>query len=96
MWDSVFWNDDNYRPEKTAKIWNELYRKQDSETQKKMVTAFSDTNKLDLELLASASVSGIRAKGGFSMNAKMDFSKTERMSKKEIDRLYEENKDNVH
>ena len=78
------WNDDNYRPDKTAKTWNELYSKQDSETQKRMVTAFSDTNKLDLELLASASMLGLRAKGGFSTNVKIDFSKTEEMSKEEI------------
>ena len=50
MWESVFWNDDNYRPDKTTKTWSELYSKQDPEVQRKMATAFSDTNKFDLEL----------------------------------------------
>ena len=38
-WYSVFWNDDNYRPDKTAKTVNELYKKQDKGTQKKMIAA---------------------------------------------------------
>ena len=40
MWDSVFWNDDNYRPDKTTKTLNEILNKLDTETQKKLVNLF--------------------------------------------------------
>ena len=40
MWESVFWNDDNYRPDKTTKTWTELYNSQSSEVQTKMAEAF--------------------------------------------------------
>ena len=32
MWDSVVWNDDNYRPGKTTKTWNKIIDKLDKET----------------------------------------------------------------
>jgi len=68
MWESVFWNDDNYRPDKTTKTWSELYSKKDSEVQRKMSIAFSD-----LKLSGSADVLGI-AKGSFSAKTNIDFS----------------------
>jgi hypothetical protein len=40
MWDSVFWNDDNYRPDKTTKNLNEILNKLDTETQKKLANLF--------------------------------------------------------
>jgi hypothetical protein len=40
MWDSVFWNDDNYRPDKTTKTLNEILNKLDKETQKKLANLF--------------------------------------------------------
>jgi hypothetical protein len=40
MWDSVFWNDDNYRPDKTTKTLNEIFNKLDTETQKKLADMF--------------------------------------------------------
>jgi hypothetical protein len=40
MWDSVFWNDDNYRPDKTTKTLNEILTKLDKETQKKLADMF--------------------------------------------------------
>ncbi len=40
MWDSVFWNDDNYRPDKTTKTLNEILNKLDTETQKKLADMF--------------------------------------------------------
>ena len=45
IWDSVFWNDDNYRPDKASKTMTEVYRKQDKETQKKMVEAIEQAKK---------------------------------------------------
>jgi hypothetical protein len=40
MWDSVFWNDDNYRPDKTTKTLNEILNKLDRETRKKLADMF--------------------------------------------------------
>ncbi|EFX79641.1 hypothetical protein DAPPUDRAFT_244756 [Daphnia pulex] len=40
MWDSVFWNEDNYRPDKTTKTLNEIIKKLDTETQRKMAGMF--------------------------------------------------------
>jgi hypothetical protein len=40
MWDSVFWNEDNYRPDKTTKTLNEILTKLDTETQKKLADMF--------------------------------------------------------
>ena len=34
MWDSVFWNDDNYRPDKTTQTMNDIYKKLDKEEKK--------------------------------------------------------------
>ena len=40
MWDSVFWNEDNYRPDKATKTLNEIFKKLDKETQKKLTDMF--------------------------------------------------------
>jgi hypothetical protein len=45
MWDSVFWNEDNYRPDKTTKTLNEILKKLDTETQKKLVDIFQTEEK---------------------------------------------------
>jgi hypothetical protein len=39
-WDSVFWNEDNYRPDKTTKTLNGIIKKLDPETQKKLADLF--------------------------------------------------------
>jgi hypothetical protein len=40
MWDSVFWNEDNYWPDKTTKTLNEIVKKLDAETKKKLTDMF--------------------------------------------------------
>jgi hypothetical protein len=40
MWESVFWNEDNYRPDKTTKTLNEILDKLDTENQKKLADLF--------------------------------------------------------
>jgi hypothetical protein len=45
MWDSVFWNDDNYRPDKTTKTLNEILNKLVTETQKKLADMFQKAEK---------------------------------------------------
>ena len=37
MWDSVFWNDDNYRPDKTTQTMNDIYKKLDKEEKKHLM-----------------------------------------------------------
>jgi hypothetical protein len=45
MWDSVFWNEENYRPDKTTKTLNEILNKLDRETQKKLADMFQKVEK---------------------------------------------------
>jgi hypothetical protein len=45
MWDSVFWNEDNYRPDKTTKSLNEIIKKLDTETQTKLADMFQKAEK---------------------------------------------------
>jgi hypothetical protein len=45
MWDSVFWNEDNYRPDKTTKTLNEIVNKLDRETQKILADMFQKVEK---------------------------------------------------
>jgi hypothetical protein len=45
MWDTVFWNEDNYRPDKTTKTLNEILNKMDKETQKKLADMFQKSEK---------------------------------------------------
>jgi hypothetical protein len=40
MWDSVFWHEDNYKPDKTTKTLNRLINELDKETQKKLADMF--------------------------------------------------------
>jgi hypothetical protein len=56
MWDSVFWNEDNYRPDKTTKTLNEIINKLDMETQKKLADMFQKAEKQSeiIEKLASS------------------------------------------
>ncbi|EFX70320.1 hypothetical protein DAPPUDRAFT_257277 [Daphnia pulex] len=55
MWDSVFWNEENYRPDKTTQILNEIVNKLDKETQKKLVDMFQAAvkNSEIMEILTS-------------------------------------------
>jgi pullulanase/glycogen debranching enzyme len=36
MWGTVFWNEENYRPDKAANTLNEVYKKLDVESKKKL------------------------------------------------------------
>jgi hypothetical protein len=56
MWDSVFWNEDNYRPDKTTKTLNEIIKKLDTETQKKLADMFEEEDRQSvlMEMLTSS------------------------------------------
>jgi hypothetical protein len=45
MWDSVFWHEDNYKPDKTTKTLNRLINELDKETQKKLADMFQKAEK---------------------------------------------------
>ncbi|XP_046456215.1 uncharacterized protein LOC124203584 [Daphnia pulex] len=45
MWDSVFWNEDNYRPDKTTKTLNEIINKLDKETQRILADMFQNVER---------------------------------------------------
>jgi hypothetical protein len=45
IWDSVFWDDDNYRPDKTAKTLNEIVNKLDKDSQKILTDMFQKAEK---------------------------------------------------
>ncbi|EFX79566.1 hypothetical protein DAPPUDRAFT_244780 [Daphnia pulex] len=55
MWESVFWNEDNYRPDKTTKTLNEIINKLDIDTQKKLAGMFQKAEKQSevIEILES-------------------------------------------
>lgn len=89
MWESVFWDDDNYRPDKTTKTWSELHQTQSKEVQKKMEETFSESHKKD-----KTKEHHLR-QVGFSKHTGFETSKSGSKSKEEIDKLYVESKDSV-
>ena len=46
MWDSVFWNNENYRPDKASKTMNEFFKKKNNEHQKKLIDLYQKSDKL--------------------------------------------------
>jgi len=49
-WENVFWNEDNYRPDKSAKTMSELHKTLNQENQKKLESSFTNTNKVEGEV----------------------------------------------
>ncbi len=84
IWASVFWNDENYRPDKTCDILNRIYAWQDTEYQKKLSKAYSFSEKMDFE-----EISLFSPKSEFNE----EFSST--FSKEYLENLYSESKDYV-
>ncbi len=77
MWDSVFWNDDNYRPDKTTKTLNEIINKLDRETQKMLADMFQKVEKQSeiLGKLTSNSKEKRREEPHRNVNEKWKFAK---------------------
>jgi hypothetical protein len=88
MWDSVYWNDDNYRPDKTTQILNDAYTKMDIDAQKKLVEIYTNTKKgggrLESDYLA-----------GLKGSLDIDLSGHSSISKEDSDKFYQETKDHV-
>ncbi|XP_046654269.1 uncharacterized protein LOC124345538 isoform X2 [Daphnia pulicaria] len=87
MWDSVFWNDDNYRPDKTTKTMNDIYDKLDKEDQKKLIDTFQNTN--TFEFGAGGSVLGIAS---FHTKFKTEISRHGSTTKEDINKFLQESK----
>ncbi len=87
MWDSVFWNDDNYRPDKTTKTMNDIYKKLDKEDQKKLIDTFQ--TRLGFEFGAGGSVTGIAS---FESRFKTELSRHGSTTKEAINKLLQESK----
>ena len=91
MWGSVFWNDDNYRPDKTTKTLNSIYQKLDNESRTRMTDAFENNAKAGL----GAETSFLKL---FMARAdlKAEYSSQESKLTEDVARLYQERRDDVH
>ena len=68
MWDSVFWNEDNYRPDKVCRTLNEEYDKSDVEQKRKMAQSFSSGTSQSYGANLSIGGVGIGGSYGTSQN----------------------------
>ena len=90
MWDSVFWNDDNYRPDKTVRIFNEVFSKIEKEQRNILGETFKNANKV-----------GVSGGGSYlkiftaNVAANVDWNREGSINKEEFEKHYEENKDNI-
>ncbi|XP_045032922.1 uncharacterized protein LOC123474642 [Daphnia magna] len=90
MWESVFWNEDNYRPDKTSKTLNEMYSKLDTENQKKMADSYQKSNKVGGKV--EAKILEIFSAGG---EFNKEFAEHGMTTKEDLDKFYHESKDHV-
>lgn len=89
-WDSVYWNSDNYRPDRTSKALNDVYSKSDKETQKKIVEGWDHANKLGVG--AGVSIPGLVA---VHSRIDTDFSRAESKTKEDKIKFFNEALNNV-
>ena len=82
MWESVFWDDDNYRPDKTTKTWNEIYHKLDKEKQNKLTETFEKGPKFAVGLFDW-------------LKFEVDLTESGDFSSESIEKLIEESKETV-
>ncbi|KZS16600.1 Uncharacterized protein APZ42_017143 [Daphnia magna] len=90
MWESVFWNEDNYRPDKTTKTLNKMYNKLDTDNQKKLADSYQNANKVggkvEVKILEIFSASGEFNK---------DLADQGIMTKEDLDKIHQESRDHV-
>ena len=93
MWGSVFWNDDNYRPDKTTKTLNSIYQKLDNESRTRMTVRHLFENNAKAGLGAETSFMKL-----FTARAdlKAEYSSQESKLTEDVARLYQERRDDVH
>lgn len=90
LWNSVFWNDDNYRPDKISKTVNEIYLKLDKENQRKMTNSFKNDRKFEHDV-GGDFLSLFSAESSI----KIDVSSSGTNSEEDMERLFTEAKEHV-
>ena len=90
LWDSVFWNEDNFRPDKISKTMNDFYQKLDKQNQTKMLNSFQKTRKLDHDA-GGDFLSMFSAKS----STKLDVSKSGTNTREDMEKLFAEAKEHV-
>ncbi len=63
-WENVFWNEDNYRPDKSARTLSDIHKTLDQENKNKLESAVTSRNKIDVEAGVNAWSVGAHAKFG--------------------------------
>jgi len=63
-WENVFWNEDNYRPDKSARTLSDIHKTLDQENKNKLESAVTSRNKIDVEAGVNAWAVGAHAKFG--------------------------------
>ena len=90
LWDSVLWNDNNYRPDMASKRLNEIYKKLNTENQKKLEKSFRNSNKVGNE--GSVGVPGVaEVRSKIDVDISMDVSS----ARENIEKLLDETRDTV-
>jgi hypothetical protein len=100
MWDSVFWNDDNYRPDKTTKTLNEIINKLDTETRKKLTDMFKTRENKEkiqhnYDLSSWADVDGISSVISGKKANDSDSSRRVEILKEDVKKLLQESRNHV-
>jgi hypothetical protein len=90
MWQSVFWNDDNYRPDKTTQTMNDIYKKLDKEEKKLFIDTFQNTDIKEAGLSTS-----FLEMVSTSATIKNEISRHGSTTKDDINKLFQESKENV-
>jgi hypothetical protein len=100
MWDSVFWNDDNYRPDKTTKTLNEIINKLDTETRKKLTDMFKTRENKEkiqhnYDLSSWADVDRISSVISGKLSNDSDSSRRVEIWKEDVGKLLQESRNHV-
>ncbi|XP_055351149.1 uncharacterized protein LOC129597565 isoform X2 [Paramacrobiotus metropolitanus] len=90
MWDSVFWNDDNARPDKVTKRLNDVARKLDAQSRSKLRTEQEKTQKFGVQADISGSYKKVTVEAG--ANFGQEAVELTNKEKEELKRAVEESK----
>jgi hypothetical protein len=87
IWDSVFWDDDNYRPDKTAKTLNEIVNKLDKDSQKILTDMFQKAEKQSVNSNSWDDVNRISSIISGKMANDFDFDDVKKLLEESIDHV---------
>ena len=88
-WESVFWNEDNYRPDKTSNTFNEIYSKLETDTKRALQEFFNNTNQFAIE--GGIGVKEVKLEGKY----KRDISAAGSMSLENVEKLLRESANKI-